>query len=154
MDLGTDYRSMRRPAARIWALAAATMLVLSGCASTAATGGATSGDSTGHPADTTTASPDRPVDLASRDDLTDEHPIEWTRPDIVDDTSIRVHVTLESPSCHGVRTTTRETDALVTITVYAGTLPDAPDVCPANAALASLLITTDQPIGDRELVSG
>ena len=55
---------------------------------------------------------------------------------------------------YGVRATVDEDSSAVLITLYEGTLPNAPTECAAIAVNASLLLTTRNPIGIRSVITG
>lgn len=59
-----------------------------------------------------------------------------------------------NPKCHGVRATVDEDSSAVLITLYEGTLPNAPTECAEIAVNASLLLTTRNPIGTRSVITG
>ena len=66
---------------------------------------------------------------------------------------LRAHFLLHgNPKCHGVRATVDEDSSAVLITLYEGTLPNAPTECAAIAVNASLLLTTRNPIGTRSVI--
>lgn len=119
------------------------VLVLLGCT------GPSSGDSTGHPADT--APGVGTADVQPRNDLRAEHGVEWIRSEQLGEREIRVHFLMGNPNCYGVRAQVRETAEAVEIRVFEGRLPGAPENCSLNAAEASLLVSTDAPVAGRRI---
>lgn len=100
------------------------------------------------------AAPTETVDAddAHRHDLTEERVIEWNRHEVVSDTEVRVFFMAGSEECYGVRSVVKETETEIHVAVIEGVLPDSPDVCTMEARNASLLVETDQPIDDRQIV--
>ena len=84
-------------------------------------------------------------DVQQRTDLSNEHISSWNRYEVV---------SMGNPKCHGVRATVDEDSSAVLITLYEGTLPNAPTECAAIAVNASLLLTTRNPIGTRSVITG
>lgn len=103
-----------------------------------------------------TAKPPRqsPNDIRQQTGLGDERVSSWSRYEVISDTSVRIFFYMGNPECHGVRATVDEDEATVRITLYEGTLSNAPTECVANAVSASLLLTTRNPIGKRSIVTG
>ncbi|KFI50872.1 hypothetical protein BCAL_2151 [Bifidobacterium callitrichos DSM 23973] len=93
-------------------------------------------------------------DIQQRTDLHNEHVSSWSRYEVVSDHSVRVFFYMSDPQCHGVRAAVDEDATTVRITLYEGTLPDAPAECTTLAASTSLLITTREPVGTRSVISG
>ena len=93
-------------------------------------------------------------DVQQRTDLSNEHISSWNRYEVVSDTSVRIFFSMGNPKCHGVRATVDEDSSAVLITLYEGTLPNAPTECAAIAVNASLLLTTRNPIGIRSVITG
>lgn len=93
-------------------------------------------------------------DVQQRTDLSNEHISSWNRYEVVSDTSVRIFFSMGNPKCHGVRSTVDEDSSAVLITLYEGTLPNAPTECAAIAVNASLLLTTRNPIGTRSVITG
>jgi hypothetical protein len=93
-------------------------------------------------------------DIQQRTDLHNEHASSWSRYEVVSDHSVRVFFYMSNPQCYGVRAAVDEDTSTVRITLYEGTLPDAPAECAALAASASLLITTRDPVGTRSVIPG
>lgn len=100
-----------------------------------------------------TASPatSPPRDDTPRDDLTDTHPVRWSRHELVGDDQVRVHYVIGTPTCYGVDVKVEESDARIVITILEGTIPGAPEACTQEARLGSMLVTLDSPAGDREI---
>lgn len=92
-------------------------------------------------------------DEVQRDDLENEHVIEWQRYEQVSDTQIRVFFTTGSPRCYGARAVVEESAETVEIATIEGTLPDAPEVCTLEARFVSMLVETQNVIGDREVIA-
>lgn len=125
----------------------AALLLVSGCASF---------ENEGSPPDTGSQSPDQNLpgpDDTPRDDLRNEHVVEWQRYEVVDDSTLRVFFTAGSETCYGTRSIIEETDAVVRIATVEGEIPEAPEVCTLVGREASLVIETTKPIGEREVVS-
>jgi hypothetical protein len=111
--------------------------------------GPVSSDTEGHPAETTTEM--SPTDVQPRDDLADEHAVEWIRSEQPSDREVRVYFLMGNPKCYGARAQVRETPNEIEIAVMEGTLPDAPENCALVAAEASILITLDMPVASRRI---
>ena len=92
------------------------------------------------------------VDEPHRNDLTNERAVDWERHEIVDENSIRVFFTAGTSSCFGARAVVEETDTAVEIAVIEGTFPDAPGACTLEARGATILVETEQPVADRDVV--
>lgn len=103
------------------------------------------------PEDSSTGEHEGPGEV-EREDLIDEQPIAWDNAEEVSDTSIRVFFGAGNEHCYGVRSIVQETDTTVEIAVFEGNLPDAPDVCTMELRNTSLLIETEEPVGDRDIV--
>ncbi|MFT8703786.1 hypothetical protein [Bifidobacterium aquikefiricola] len=93
-------------------------------------------------------------DIQQHKNLNDEHSLSWYRYDIVSDRLVRVHFTMGNPECYGVRAVVNEETNTVRIALHEGTLPGSPAHCSLFAAMASLLLTTQNPIGTRSIVPG
>lgn len=94
-----------------------------------------------------------PADVEQRDNLENEKEIRWSRYQREDaQQSVRVFFQAGTPTCYGQRATVTETERTVTIRVYEGTVPGAPDSCTADAMYASLLVELDAPLGNRRLL--
>lgn len=107
------------------------------------------GGSTASPAPSVATS--SPRDDTPRDDLTDTHPVRWTRHELVGEDQVRVHYAIGTPTCYGVDVRVEESDARIVITILEGTIPGAPEACTQEARLGSMLVTLDSPVGDREI---
>lgn len=90
-----------------------------------------------------------PGDESPRTDLADEHPLALTSVDEVSETMLRLHVVAGDPACSGLRAEVAEKPTEVVVTVYEGTLPEAPEVCTAVGRVASLTVELSDPLGDR-----
>lgn len=95
-----------------------------------------------------------PNDIQQRTDLDNEHTSSWSHYEVISDDSVRIFFSMSNPQCYGVRAAAAEDATTVRITLYEGTLPDAPATCATLAANASLLLTTRDPIGTRAIVPG
>lgn len=95
-----------------------------------------------------------PPTTYSNEPTSNEHISSWNRYEVVSDTSVRIFFSMGNPKCHGVRATVDEDSSAVLITLYEGTLPNAPTECAAIAVNASLLLTTRNPIGIRSVITG
>lgn len=140
-------------------LAVLVAAVLAGTAMT----GCTAGGSKSPPSSATTDAGYDPTakppaqssnDIQQRTDLHNEHTSSWSRYEVISNDSVRVFFSMSNPRCYGVRAAVDEDATTVRITLYEGTLPDAPAECAALAANASLLLTTRDPIGTRSVVHG
>jgi precorrin-3B methylase len=112
------------------------------------TGCAASSVSTAHPAASSSSS-SAADDEIPRHDLSDERAVAWTRFEVVDDHHLRLFFSSGDPECYGARAEVRESETAVIVGVIVGILPDAPGTCTAVARFSSIVVTTDQPIGDR-----
>ena len=142
------------------ALIAAAALGLAGCAASGDGPGASAPASAEPPVSTSPAStpPESSasfppaVELSPRDDLVHEHVIEWSEVERVSDRETRLGFTIGTETCYGVRVAVRETADAVEIAVIEGTLPERADsACIQIVQFATVLVTTDTPIGDRAL---
>lgn len=125
-----------------------SLLLLLACCAPSGTGAAPpSDDSTAGAAPSGPTS--APGDDDPRTDLTDEAPRAWTSFDEVSETALRVHVMTGDLACFGLRAEVDETPTEVLVTVYEGTLPDAPEACTAVGRDASLRVELAEPLGDR-----
>lgn len=122
-------------------------LALSGCGSEPDS----SSDSTAAPAVTDSSSVPQ-VDDEPRNDMTNEHIVEWDQVEAVSETSIRISFTAGSESCFGTRAVVEESDAIIAVAAIEGTLPDASEACTLEARAAFLVVETKEPIGDREII--
>lgn len=149
----TDRMRPHRPATVLLLAAVLTVTAMTGC--TAGQGESRPGSSATR---ITPTSPERlptkPADVQQSTDLHDERPASWSRYEIVSDHSIRIYFTQGDPKCYGVRATVEEDTTTVRISLYFGTIPGAPNVCTAVGMLASLLLTTRDPIGTRSVIPG
>ena len=138
------------------ALAAAVLAVITMTGCTAGGGESPSGSATTNPGYDPAAKPPAQStnDIRQRTDLHNERVSSWSRYEVVSNHSIRVFFTMGDPQCHGVRATIDEDTTAVRITLYEGTLPDAPTECTTLAASASLLVATRDPVGTRSVISG
>lgn len=137
-------------------LAAAALLLVSTTGCTAGGGESPPSSATTDAGyDPTAKSPTQSTnDIQQRTDLHNEHASSWSRYEVVSDHSVRVFFYMGNPQCHGVRAAVDEDAATVRITLYEGTLPDAPAECTLNAASASLVVTTRDPVGTRSVIPG
>lgn len=108
-----------------------------------------SGGSTASPASSVATS--SPRDDTPRDDLTDMHPVRWSRYEMVGDDQVRVYYATGAPACYGVDVEVEEGDTRIVITILTGTIPGAPEACTQEARLGSLLVTLGGPVGEREI---
>jgi len=93
-----------------------------------------------------------PRDEQPREDLTEEQVVEWQDAEVVDEYNIRLTFWMGNEHCFGVRPVVRETETEVAIAIITGRLPNAPEVCTAEARQASMVVQTKQPVRDREIV--
>ncbi|MFT3942559.1 MAG: hypothetical protein QM705_01850 [Ancrocorticia sp.] len=128
-------------------MASALVLTLASCGSEPES----SSESTAAPAITDSSFAPQ-VDDEPRDDLTNEHVVEWDHLEVFSETSIRVKFWVGSDRCYGTRAVVEETDTTIAIAAIEGLLPDAPQECTKEARGASLLVETKSPIGDREII--
>lgn len=111
-----------------------------------------SSESTAAPAITdSTPVPQR--DDVPREDMTNEHTVEWDALEVFSETSIRISFWAGTESCFGTRAIVEESDTTIAIAAIEGTLPDAPEVCTDEGRRASLVVETDKPIGGREITA-
>lgn len=114
-------------------------------------GGETSGNSTAHPAPTQETSGDAVVDEEPRTDLTGQQVVEWTDYEVVSDQQVRFHFPTGTPDCYGSRAAVEEDDSGIRVATIVGLLPDAPEDCALVGRVASILVTTEAPVGDRSV---
>lgn len=88
-------------------------------------------------------------DDTPREDLLDESAHPWQRYEVVDEHHVRVFVTMGTETCYGLRAEVQETNNAIAIATITGTLPEAPVGCTRELREASLLIETQQPVGER-----
>jgi hypothetical protein len=112
-------------------------------------GGEVSGSSTAHPAPTQDTSADAVVDEEPRTDLTGQQVVEWTDYEVVSDQELRFHFPTGTPDCYGSRTAVEEDDSSIRVATIVGLVPDAPANCALVGRTASILVTTEAPVGDR-----
>lgn len=93
-----------------------------------------------------------PVDDPSREDLHDEHALEWEDARVIAPDAIRVEVPAGTERCYGLRSIVEEDGSTVRIAVMQGLLPDAPAACTMELRRASMLVRTAEPVGDREIL--
>lgn len=77
--------------------------------------------------------------------------MDWTDAEQLDAHTIRVHFTQGDPACYGARAAVVETADRIRVSVFVGALPGAPPVCTAIGMLASITVTTKDPIGTRQV---
>ena len=133
---------------------ALTSITVTGCATIGSEPSASSPDADAGYDPTAKAPEQSPNDIQQRTDLVNEHISSWNRYEVISDTSVRIFFSMGNPRCHGVRATVNESSSTVLITLYEGTLPNAPTACAALAVNASLLLTTRNPIGTRSILTG
>jgi len=126
-------------------LGAMLAVILIGC-----TGPADS-DSEGHPAETASGTGPGSSDVQPRDDLLDEHALEWSRTEQLSDKQLRVYFFMGNPKCYGARAEVDESPKAIKITVIEGRLPNGPTNCVLDATEASILIMLDAPIATRSI---
>lgn len=97
--------------------------------------------------------PPQSVDDIPRDDLTQERYVVWEHAEIVGDHTIRVSFWAGTHRCFGSRYVLHETADEIAIAVFEGRLPNAPNACTEEARHASLLIETQHPVADRNIVA-
>lgn len=127
-------------------------VTLVGCSSSEDAASPTAdGGSQSHLAEWSTEPPQVSDDVR-RDDLTHERVVEWTHYDEVAENQLRFFFMAGTPSCYGSRAVVEESGTAVSVAVIEGTLPDAPDACTDEGRFASLLVETDAPVGEREVL--
>ncbi|APT93789.1 hypothetical protein CPHO_10335 [Corynebacterium phocae] len=62
---------------------------------------------------------------------------------------MRIFFQAGTPSCVGIRTEVAETATTVNIKLFTGALPGTDGPCTREAALASAVVTLDNPVGAR-----
>lgn len=97
--------------------------------------------------------PGEPQDDVPRDDLIQERVVDWDIAEVIDETKIRVTFWAGTHRCFGSRYVVAETNTVIAIAVIEGRLPDAPQACTEEARLASLVVNTRQPVGQRNIVT-
>lgn len=145
--------SISRNGFRLLVLVAGVALLVTagaGCArQDAGGGGQASSSSTAHVAPTQDTTGDAVVDDDPRTDLTGEKVVEWTDYEVVAERQLRFHFPTGTPECYGSRAAVQEDDSGIRVATVVGMLPDAPKDCPAVGREATLLVTTQAPVGDR-----
>lgn len=89
------------------------------------------------------------TDDTPREDLLNESAHPWQRYEVVDEHHVRVFVTMGTETCYGLRAEVQETNNAIAIATITGTLPEAPMGCTRELREASLLVETQQPVGER-----
>ncbi|MCY1159442.1 MAG: hypothetical protein MOP51_2467 [Citricoccus sp.] len=112
-------------------------------------GGEVSGSSTAHPAPTQDTTGDAVVDDEPRADLTGQQVVEWTEYEVVSERELRFHFPTGSPDCYGARAAVEEDDSGIRVATIVGLVPDAPENCALVGRTASIVVTTETPVGDR-----
>ncbi|MDI3329573.1 MAG: hypothetical protein QJR09_02410 [Micrococcus sp.] len=121
-----------------------------GCARQDAGGGdQPSSASTAHQAPTQDTSGEAVVDEEPRADLTGQQVIPWTDYEVVSERQLRFHFPTGSPDCYGSRAAVEEDDSGIRVATIVGLVPDAPENCALVGRTASILVTTEAPVGDR-----
>lgn len=128
------------------------LLTVSTAYSSLVSGCSSSGSDASHHASNPPSQEATARDDTSRDDLTNEQAVPWERHEIVSENTIRLFFTARPKSCFGVRAVVKETETTVEVAVLEGKLPDAPKFCTLEARKASIVVETEQPIADREVV--
>lgn len=108
-----------------------------------------SGGSTSHAAPTQDTTGQAPPDEEPRTDLTDQQVVEWTNYEVVSERQLRFHFPTGTSECYGARTEVQEDDSGIQVATIVGLLPDAPGECSLVGRPASILVTTEEPVGDR-----
>ncbi|MGO3151068.1 MAG: hypothetical protein ACTIJJ_00380 [Galactobacter sp.] len=90
--------------------------------------------------------------IDARDDLENERSASWDRIEAESGNKLRIDFQLGSPKCSGARAEVREAPDAVEVTLWTGTLPEAPRNCTMEAMFASLVVQLDAPLGDREVL--
>lgn len=135
---------MRFPFSRILGIMMA--ILASGC-------GAAGDGSTAAPAPSTSVTAPSPDDIP-RSDLKDPRPIDWSSAEVVSENQIRVHYTAGDPKCVGIDAKVEEDQAMIRVTILQGTVPGAPEMCPAVARFGTVLLTLSSPVAGREITHG
>ncbi|MBB5749431.1 hypothetical protein [Micrococcus sp. TA1] len=111
-------------------------------------GSEVSGSSTAHSAPTQDTG-DAVVDDEPRDDLTGQQVVEWTDYEVVSERELRFHFPTGTPDCYGSRTAVEEDDSGIRVATIVGLVPGAPENCALVGRTASIVVTTETPVGDR-----
>lgn len=93
-------------------------------------------------------------DEVARFDLDNAHDVSWSEAEVISDHQVRVHFIGGDPQCYGYNATVTESSSTIVIRVTEGTIPDAPQACPAIGRPATLLVDVDSPVAGREIVPG
>lgn len=99
----------------------------------------------------------QPGDEISRDDLIDEKRSGWDEISRLDENTLEVMTWSGDENCYGFRAEVIETPEDITITVFEGRKPRSKfdpmgTKCLAIGRHAALIITTEDPIGDRTVI--
>ena len=76
----------------------------------------------------------------------------WSRYEKVSADQRRFFYTGGDPACYGVRVAAQATDTTIKVATIVGTKPGAPAECTMVASLSSVLVTTGQPVGSRQVI--
>lgn len=90
-------------------------------------------------------------DVSQRTDLQGEYQRAWATSEVVDENHVRISFLAGNDRCFGQRAEVSQGPSSVTIDLYEGGIPDAPNACTMEARLASMLIRLDQPVGGRAI---
>lgn len=115
-------------------LVVAALLALSGCAQDAGPRFTSDGD------------------LVAHESLFDEASQPWERAEEVSDKEIRI--TFDSLVCFGYRAEAVESDDVVKVHLYRGRVTQQVAPCTLADYTSTMVVKTDGPIGDREVVDG
>ena len=132
-----------------------TGLLVAGCRGGPAGPGATGTGSTTDAGSNGTVAPTVPTsrapDESARSDLTSESVTRWTRYERAGDRGLRLFYSGGDPECFGARAVVEETADTVRAAVVTGRLPGAPEVCRQVATRSSIVVSLQQPLGERRV---
>lgn len=91
-------------------------------------------------------------DIVAHESLSDEASQPWQRADEVSDKEVRI--TFSSSVCFGYRAEAVESDDVVTVHLYRGRVAEQDTPCTMADDTSTMVVKTDGPIGDRDVIDG
>ncbi|MCS4531461.1 hypothetical protein NXS13_02930 [Corynebacterium sp. ES2730-CONJ] len=94
-------------------------------------------------------------DWDSRKGLENETPLRWNSHEVIGGgEKVRVFFNIGTPSCYGIRSEVTESRTAVTISLFEGSLPDAPEQCSLVGTSASTVVELARPLSGRLVLHG
>lgn len=95
----------------------------------------------------------RASDVTPNRSIKDPYEIAWSSWEKVDGANaVRIFYTSGVPACYGQYADVVETRSKVTIRLYSGSVPNAPDACISLAVNSSMVVPLKAPLGNRKVV--